>query len=270
VRKNELAALAMACSLVSALIVPDGAVGQAPEPAWAQAQQAALAEDILSGDEDRRQRAVFVAEALGPSRMSEEVRVALITLLEQCIDAQHAARRQGIPLNDAVDFEFFVSVAVVVATLNDPRAIPAPTQVGNFGYSRHAARGLASFGEQALPAILKVFDTPGASIGALAYNMDALSMMVEDIGAKGLSMSARDHIVGLARDGLRSQDGDVLLSTVDLAVALNEPELVQTVAAFSRDSGQLVARGVSPTTANLLRKRATRALARTSSGGLTE
>ena len=72
-RKNELAALAMACSLVSALIVPDGAVGQAPEPAWAQAQQAALAEDILSGDEDRRQRAVFVAEALGPSRISEDV-----------------------------------------------------------------------------------------------------------------------------------------------------------------------------------------------------
>ncbi len=269
-RANDLVALAIACALASVLIVPDGAVGQAPERARAQPQQAALAEDIPSGDEDRRQRAVVVAERLGPSRMSEDVRVALITLLEQRYDARDAARRRGIPLSDVVDFEFFVSVAEVVATLNDPRAIPALTRVGNSGYSRHAARGLASFGEQALPAILKVFDTPGASDNALAYNMDALSMMVEDIGANGLSMSARDHIVRVARDGLRSQDGGVLLSTVDIAVALNEPELVQTVVAFSQDSGELVARGVSPTTAKLLRKRATRALARTSSGRLAE
>ena len=83
-------------------------------------------------------------------------------------------------------------------------------------------------------------------------------------------MSARNHIVRVARDGLCSQDGSVLLRTVDLAIALNEPELVQTVMAFSQDSGEPVARNVSPTTAKLLRKRATHALSRTSSGRLTE
>lgn len=76
-KKNALMATAIASAMASVLLMPRIAVGQAPTSAWAPLQQAALAEDILSGDEERRQRAVFVAEALGPSRVSEEVRVAL-------------------------------------------------------------------------------------------------------------------------------------------------------------------------------------------------
>lgn len=269
-RKNDLVAPAMVCALASLLFLPYGAVGQAPEPAWAQPQQAALAKDILSGDKDRSHRAVLVAEALGPSRMSEDVRVALITLLERSMDARDAAGERGIPLSDVVDFEFFMSVADIVAALKDPRAIPALTRVGDQGYNKNAARGLSSFGEQALPAILQVFDDPGASEDLLAYNVEALAMMVEDMGADGLSMSARNRIVGVARDSLRSRAGGVLLRAVDLAVALNEPELVRAVMAFSRDSGELVARGVSPTTANFLRKVATAALAETSSGRIAK
>lgn len=190
--------------------------------------------------------------------------------MEQSNDAQDAARSQGIPLSDVVDFEFFMSVAEVVATLKDTRAIPALTRVGDFGYSRDAALGLAAFGEQALPPILKVLDNPGASSSALMYNMEALSMMVEGVGANNLSPSARDQIVRAAGDGLRSPDGGVLLMTVDLAVALGEPELVQMALAFSHDSGELVARGVDPSVAKLVRKRAANALSRTSSGQFNE
>jgi len=265
-RRNDLFAVAIACASALVPLAPCGAAGQASGSAWAQTQQAALAEDILSGDEDQRHRAVFVAEALGPERMSEDVRVALITLLEQCDDARQEARRQGIPLSEVVDFEFFMWVAEVVATLKDPRAIPALTRVGDHGYSLNAVLGLASFGERALPAILKILDAPESSSTALSYNMKALSIMVERIGAKDLSERARGHIVRVARDGLRSQDGGVLLKAVDLAVALNEPDMAQAVLALSHDSGELVARGVGPSTANLIREKATAALARAPNG----
>ena len=268
-REKELANLAITCALASVLIVPYSTVGEASEPAWAQPQQAALAEDILSGDRDQRQRAIFVAEALGPSRMSEDVRVALITLLEKLDGERDAAFREGVPLNEVVNFEFFMQVAGIVATLDDPRAIPALTRVGNYGYSKLAARGLASFGEQALPAILEIIEAP-ASDGAVAYNVEALSTMVADRGANGLSTSARDHLVRVARESLRSQVAGTLRVAVDLAVALNEPELLQTVRAFAQDSGELVARGVSPTMARLLRKHATDALAKTSGELLVE
>ena len=265
-RKNDLATAAIACALAMVLIVPSGAVGQAQEPAWAQPQQATLTEDILSDDEDRRHRAVLVAEALGPSRMSEDVLVALITLLEQCNEKLDAASAEGVVLNDVVDGEFFLWVADVVAGLNDPRAIPALVRFGNHGFSRYVARGLASFGEQALPAILEVIDTPGVADDAVSISLLAISMMVEDGGADGLSTSARDDIVRVARESLWSQHGSGLIDAIDIAVALNEPELLQMVMAISQDPSIVVARGVSQSMASLVHKHAVDALARISDG----
>ncbi len=262
-KKNDPAAAAMACALALVLTVSYGAAGQAQEAAWAQPQQAALAEDILSADEDQHQRAVLVAAALGPSRMSEDVRVALITLLEQSNDKLDAASAEGVALNNVVKGEFFLQVGDVVAALNDPRAIPALARFGNYGSSKHVARGLASFGEQALPAILETIDTPEMTNFAVDTNLLAIAMMVENGGANGLSASARDDIVRVAGDGLRSQRRNAILSAIDIAIALDEQDLIQTVTALSQDSGALAARGISQITANLIRQRAVDALART-------
>lgn len=76
---SRLAAVVTVVALPIFVPVEDAA-SQPREPVLARSEQ--LAEDILSRDSERRERAVIVAERLGPSRLSDEVRLALITLLE--------------------------------------------------------------------------------------------------------------------------------------------------------------------------------------------
>ena len=242
------------------LLVLATPIGHTQEPVLAQRQQAALARDILAGDEDERHRAVLVAEHLGPARMSDEVRVALIELMEQQCDQQDTALADGVPTNEVVNFEFFMQVARVVANLNDPRAIPALARVGNYGFSRPAARGLAAFGEQALSTILKVIDSPGVSHYAVEYALISLAMMVEAGGAQELSMSARREISRVARNSLRSQSSSILHSAIDLSVALDEPDLVLSVEDIAHDPSALTGRSFDRLTANRVRQHALDAL----------
>ena len=64
--------------------------------------------------------------------MSEEVRVALVTLLERLNNELDSASTEDIPLNDVVNGEFFLEVTDVVASLKDPRAIPGLIHSGNY------------------------------------------------------------------------------------------------------------------------------------------
>lgn len=247
------------------LLVPAMPVGHAQQAVLAERQQAALAQDILSHEEDgRRQRAVSVAERLGPERISDDVRVALIELMEQLSDQQDIALAEGMPTNDVVNFEFFMHVARVVASLDDPRSIPALARVGNYGFSRPAAHGIASFGEQALPAILNVIDAPDVSHYATEYSIIALTKMVEDGGVQNLSMSARRDIARVARNSLQSQWTSILHPAMDLSVALNEPDLVQAVQAIAHDPSALRGRGFDQSTAIRTRQHALDAISKAS------
>lgn len=236
--------------------------GYAQEHVLAERQQVELAREILGGDEDLRMRAVGVAQLLGSERMSDEVRVALITLLEQSIDARDEGEAQGRALSGIVDGEFYLQLAEVVARLNDPRAIPALARVGNTASSMTAAHGLASFGEQALPEIMAVIHTPGVSDWAIAHNLSALTMMVEDAGANGLSPETRREIVRVAGEILRyGYEGIfVLAPAIDLAVALDEPNLVQMVQLLSQDGAVFSSNNISQASERLIREHAADAL----------
>ena len=108
-RKNMILSRVPTYALFWTLLVSAMTIGHAQQPMLAARQQAALAQDILShGDDGHRQRAVSVAERLGPERMSDEIRVALIELMEQLSDQQDIALAEGTPTNDVVNFEFFM------------------------------------------------------------------------------------------------------------------------------------------------------------------
>lgn len=260
---HHRASAAIAFAFASTLTIFGDAIGQV-RPPLAQAQQADLAKEILSGDSERRQEAVSIAQALGTSRMSEDVRLALITLLGQLNDVLDEGTKNGAVLENLVHGEFYLELAELVANLHDPRAISALTRVGDHGFSRAAAKGLASFGEDALPAILHAIDKPGASNDAVAYNIMALSAMAADGGALRPSAAAHAEMVRVAKGGLRSQHGTTLLMATELAVALNEPELTQMVRTLSVDTSSLRAQGVAQPTADLVKKHAADTLARAS------
>ena len=255
-----LALLSLAC----AFVFPHAAQAQANGDAWAPRQQAAIAGELLGDDMERVQRAVSVAGRLGPERMSGEVRSALISLLERLNDEKDEARRQGIPTNEAVNGEWFMSVARVVASLEDPRAIPGLAKVANHGYTRPVAVALASFGEPALPAVRDVIEAPGVKDVAVGDSLRVLSMMVERVGEDGLSASARREIARIARDRLNARQAGISSTSqaIKLAVALGEPDLLQTVREYVRDPGALYGKGLDRTSVEMVREIAMEALAR--------
>ena len=259
-RKYMILAASPTCAFLSMLLVLSAPDGFGQQPVLAERQQAALAQDILGDEDERRQRAVFVAERLGPERMSDEVRDALIGLFEQATDELSVAKAQGMVLNDVVNGEFYLQLARLVASLHDSRAIPALARIGDYAFSRTVARGLASFGEQALPVMLDVIDSPEVSDGAEFHIIATLSIMVLDGGAQNLSMSARREIGRVAENSLRSRSSSIIHRAMDISIALNEPDLVQAVEAIAHDPGALAGRGFSQSTANRVRQNALDAL----------
>lgn len=251
-------------SLSCAFVLPHAAHAQANEDAWAPRQQAAIAGDLVGDDMERVGRAVSVAERLGPERMSGEVRSALISLLERLNGEMDEARRQGIPTNEAVNVEWFMSVARVVASLEDPRAISGLAKVANHGYTKPVAVALASFGERALPAVRDVIETPGAKDPTIGDSLAVLSMMVERVGEEGLSASARREIARIARNRLNARQAGIASTSqaIKLAVALDEPDLLQTVREFARDPAALYRKGLDRTAVEMVRASAMEALAR--------
>ena len=249
-------------------LIPIAVAGYTQERILAERQQVELAQEILGDDEDLRMRAVGVAQQLGSERMSDEVRVALITLLDQSNDALGKGRAQGMVLNDIVNGEFYLRLARVVARLNDPRAIPALARVGSYAGSPTVTRGLASFGERALPEILAVIDMPGVWDRAVARNLHALTMMVEEAGAHGLSPESRREIVRVAGEILRNgyEGISIVSAAIDLAVMLDEPSLVQMVQLLSQDGTVYSSNSISQTSERLIREHAADALSGASSG----
>lgn len=246
-------------SVVGAVAALDSA-GQPPERPLAEAQQAELAKDLLSGDPARRDPAVAVAAALGPSRMSEDVRSAFITLLGELNLQVESAHRSGAATSTVVDPESMMAVARTVADLRDARAIPALSRIAYLGYSEHVTAGLASFGEEALPAVLAVIDEPGVPGEAIANSLRVLTRMVSDAGPPGLSQGARERIVAVARRSLSGRNVLSVLSAMELAVALDEPELVRAVTRFSEAPNELRARGLENAEVDLIQKSAARAI----------
>lgn len=251
-------------SLACACVFPHAAQAQVNGDAWAPRQQAAIAGELLGDDMVSVRRAVSVAERLGPERMSGEVRSALISLLERLNDEQDEARRQGIPTNEAVNGEWFMQVARVVASLEDPRAITGLARVANHGYTRPVAVALASFGEHALPAVRDVIEAPGAKDPTVGDSLAVLSMMVEQVGEDGLSASARREIARIVRDRLNAGQAGISSTSqaIKLAVALGEPDLLQTVQEFARDPAALYGKGLDRTAVEMVRAYAMEALAR--------
>ena len=262
-RKDMSLAGSSACGFFWMVLILSAPNIPAQQSVLAERQQAALAQDILADDEDgRRHRAVLVAERLGPERMSDEVRDALIRLFDQATAELGVAKAEGMVLNDVVNGEFYLQLARLVASLHDSRAIPALARIGDYAFSRTVARGLASFGEEALPAMLEVIDSPEVSDGAAFHIIATLSMMVEDGGTQNLSMSARQEIAQVARRNLGSQSSSILHRAMDISVALNEPDLVQAVEAIAYNPSVLTARGFTDSESNRIRQDALNALSK--------
>lgn len=206
--------------------------------------QRTISRQLLSGNLQERHSAFDSARGIPVDRRGSELRGALIELLdrENKLVASVLERREI--LAEYEDPEFIAQLARVVAELRDPRAIAVLSEATYGGLT--AVRALAHFGEEAVPAIVKVVRARRSHYDLVNHGLIALRFIAEDARTSALSTDAVGAIKRAADERLTGkQHFTTLWRAIDLAVVLEDPELTAKVSALALDREQVVARGVA-------------------------
>ena len=244
--------------LLAALVVTARPVNGAQ----ARPDQHVIAQQLLVQNVRERDSAFEAARAIGPGMAGQELRRALITLLEKENRIVVSARRRGVTVDTLDNPEFIAHVAGFVADLKDPQTIPVLAGALESG-STAPMRTLAAFGEIAAPAILSVVMLPRSSHYEVEGGLTALRLMVEEAGPRPLKSGTIDQIGRAAQRRLTgSQYFTTLWYAIDLAVVLKEDNLRRIVELLASRWTEVVARGVrDPALIEQTQKRATDRLA---------
>jgi len=217
-----------------------------PAPASAQfrrlteQEQEQYAQAVKNGTRAEQAQAVGRIYAMGVARQSgAELRSALIEALEREVALVEAQRGKNEPRDHPNMLEHLSSI---VASFGDSSAIPA--LAGAATSSLAAASGLAEFGEPAVAALIETIDRqPDTTL--VWTPMIALRFLVEGAGGTPLSAQSVARIRDVAKRYLDAPAGNssVLTTAIDLAIALNDPELRAVVERIAADRSEVEARG---------------------------
>ncbi len=224
----------------------------------AQPDQAGIASMLSSGSAASRWKAVAYASRIPPAAVGSTLRTALIRALQSGTDANRAAvagdRAGGGASVEALDewnrAEYLAAVMRVLIPLHDPTAVPALVSAMSIGSVPGLEREVVSHGDAGVLAVIETIRHPDVSGSELIGGLVALRFAVEDPSLPRVSGAVRAQIRDVAADLLRSgapndELGTVLRRTVDLAVALGDSSLRQTVVAIATTPGAVVERGVT-------------------------
>lgn len=206
-----------------------------------QADQEALARDLMSDDRGAQIRAVYRIRALD----AREIETELIDALVQVAERENATRRARMealrrgargPEYEERD-TFAGDVFEVLVQLKARETIPVLVEGMDTGSM--VPRALADFGELAAPVVL---DTVGAEDPYYRHvwsGLLTLRFMMEDPGAHPLSEETLDRIRGVAKRYL-DEPGDqvpdlVLRLAIDLALILDDSHLREIVELLALD-----------------------------------
>jgi hypothetical protein len=203
--------------------------------------QSELARQLVHGNRDERSRAIMMAQALGAPRINPALRGALIAGLER-EGRLHAQRRRG-EIGYFENPELIAELARLVAEFRDPRSIPA--LAGALGTSPPAVYALAEFGEPAVQRVLDVVTrTEDGSV--IMDALICLRLMAEGVRTRPLTPRTLGNIRRVAEQRLTGQQFvTTLWRAIDLAVALRDSTLRQTVQSLASNRSAVLARGIT-------------------------
>jgi hypothetical protein len=230
----------LATLLAGTLLMPAPAlVGRQPGP-----DQRDVARQLLAEDVGARRAAFDAARTIGAEAAGPELRAALIALLQRENRLVADVTRRGEIVAEYEDPEFIAALARLVAELKDPAAIPALSEAVDGGLP--VVRALAGFGELALPAVLKVATAAEGHYTVVDHALLTLRFIVDAGRSRPLSARAREAIGRVARRHLTERSYfTTLWRAIDLAAALEDPELMAIVSTLAQEPKEVVARGVT-------------------------
>jgi hypothetical protein len=125
------------------------------------------------------------------------------------------------------------------------------------------ARQLAEFGQDAAPAVLAVVTSAESAPEAVASGLFTLRLMIEGAGARPLSAGTRENIAQAAEQWLASRQQSILTlgAAIDLAAALDDPDLRRVLERLASDPNAAASLGIGSASIDWIRKRASDGLA---------
>lgn len=223
--------------------------------------QVDIASHLLAGTDEERADAADLALEI-PSDIREPIlRDALVReliRLNEALARRHAlldAGQQNLP---PLTFgEYRGTLVTAVAQSTDPKVIPA--LIGALGTGSIVIRGLAKFGEEAIPAVV------AAARNGLPWvvddGMDTLRLMITSAKDRPLSSESMQTIVEVARSHLYGRQSLAVIAVAcELAVSTKDPGLRDRVSQLASDPREAQKLGVAPHDVPVVQRQAARAL----------
>lgn len=210
--------------------------GQEPDTIHSEAEAIAA---LRSGDNDERIRAIAFADRLG-WRAGSGLKTAVIRAAWAHM-GEDGARfdADGVDYGKhASSFDYFEAVI----RTHDPAGIPFLVEHA-IGKGNRPTNALADFGELALPAVLEAAEKGPAGVGPIDSDvqgaLQTLRYLVEDGAVKA---SYRPRVIDAARQRLTKgpQRFGVVRNAMELAVVLQDPELLVLLERLGRDAAVMV------------------------------
>lgn len=218
-----------------------------------------LAARLLSDDRDTKYAALQMVGRLAPEDIGDELRTALIRLGERVNNTVAETQRSGRFLADIEDPEYVADVLRQVARIRDPRTIAVLAEGGFYG-GGNAIDAILTFGEAAIPALVRVAQSDDHHYDVVSHALVALGAIVEAWQPERLSTTSRNDLIRLVNTRLERKPArfSVTWYAMDLGFALGDSAQAREIERIANDTSELRARGITePHIQELTRTRVT-------------
>jgi len=216
-----------------------------------------LVRALSSADEYERREAIrYIRTNLPAEQRGSLVEQALAKELERVNEAVRKrieADRAGMPLNDAFPEEYYAELVGLVSQSSNP--VVLPPLVGALGTGTIVQKGIAKFGDEAVPHVVKIarlkvgLVTTGAPGDVpphvVSGALKTLVLLLEQPD-KPLTTHSRATIEKVAYERLTGrQEGGVVAAACQLAIATRAPALRRRVEQIAIEANELEAMGIA-------------------------
>lgn len=235
------------CVAIAAIILFGSMLS--PGAAHAQVDQAELAQRIMEDGLQVRYGVALQVLDMGPENVDPVLRDALVTAFAEEAEVFRAYRRGEAPQPELSSMGM---LALVVSEFRDQRAFEP--MLATLAVAMGSVRGLAALGDPAVQPLVEIARA-GEGPEDMMSAFLALRLLAEGVGQIPVSAASREEMIAVATERLASGRslGAVLERAIDLAGALDDAGLRETLEVIATDATAVELRLASPTPARVER-----------------
>lgn len=210
--------------------------------------QDSIAQLLLGNARAQQIQALQSLEGVKTDDISPTVRTAMIEVLRRenrrvGASSKETQGQQVAPLSEG-DADFYPTIIESVIRLRDPDSVSA--LAGALGTGMMVVRALSAFGDDAVPDVAAVVQSPESPAHQVDDGLRVLRLVAEGRDSRPLRASTLQTIRAVAAQRLTGrQSPTTIWNAADLAASLGDPQLLRRVESLARDRREVITMGVS-------------------------